>query len=74
MAVDIISNSEDLYIYTKLPSFLISGIVKSRELNKRRSSRVAIKTGKISPRTTWWPEGFINYIVDKAKSSSGAHD
>lgn len=30
-----------------------------------RSSRIALKSGKISPRKYWWPEGFIDYIVEQ---------
>lgn len=74
MSMDIIGNSADLFIYTKLPCFIILGAVKAKSLNKMRSSRIAIKRGKISPGKYWWPDGFINYIVEKAKAVSDAYD
>jgi len=64
-AMDIIGNSKDIYIYTKLPSFIILGFIRVSKSNKMRSSRIALKSGKISPREYWWPDGFIDYIVEK---------
>ncbi len=74
MAMDIAGNSTDLYIYTKLPSFIVLGCVRSKELKKMRSSRIALKSGKISPRRYWWPDGFINYIVEKAKAVTETYE
>ena len=74
MSMDIIGNSTDLYIYTKLPCFIILGVIKAKNLSKMRSSRIAIKHGTISPRKYWWPDGFINYIVEKAQAVSDAYD
>jgi hypothetical protein len=74
MAMDIIGNSTDLYIYTKMPSFIILGMVKAKEPKKMRSSRIALKSGKLSPRKYWWPDGFINYIVDKAEEVTTAYN
>lgn len=67
MAMDIAGNSTDIYIYTKLPCFIILGIVKAKNSNKMRASRISLRSGKISPRDYWWPDGFINYIVEKAQ-------
>lgn len=74
IAMDIIGNSTDLYIYTKLPSFIILGVIKAKSLSNMRSSRIAIKRGQISPRKYWWPDGFINYIVEMAQAVSDAYD
>lgn len=74
MAMDIIGNSTDTLIYTKLPSFIVLGLVKVKEPQKMRSSRIALKHGKISPRSYYWPDGFINYIVEKAETISEAYD
>ncbi|MEI8632815.1 hypothetical protein P4S72_13995 [Vibrio sp. PP-XX7] len=49
-------------------------MIKAKNLKKMRSSRIAIKNGKISPREYWWPDGFINYIVEKAQAVSDAYD
>ena len=73
MAMDIVGNSTDIYIYTKLPKFIILGVVKAKELNKLRSSRISLGTGKIGPRDYWWPDGFVNYLCDKAEEISRVH-
>ncbi|WP_025562437.1 hypothetical protein [Psychromonas sp. SP041] len=70
MAMDIINNSENIYIYTKLPRFIILGVVKSSESQDMRSSQIREKSGKIKPRDYWWPEGFISYIVEKTEEIS----
>jgi hypothetical protein len=74
MAMDIIGNDNDIFIFTKMPSFVILGCVKVRELNKIRSSRIALKKGQVSPRDYWWPDGFANYMVDKAKEISKVYN
>jgi len=73
-AMDIVGNSTDLYIYTKLPCFIVLGVVKSKDLKKMRYRRMAIKHGNISPREYWWPDGFINYIIKKAKEVSDVYE
>lgn len=73
MAMDIIGNSTDLFVYTKLPSFIILCIVKAKEPKKMRSSRIALKSSKLSPREYWWPDGFINYLVEKAEAVTEAY-
>jgi len=66
MAMDIIGNKNDIYIYTKLPCFIILGIIKAKAPRKMRSSRISLSSNKISPRDYYFPDGFINYLVDKA--------
>lgn len=66
MAMDVIGNSSDIMVYTKLPAFILLGFVKVSDPKRMRSSRIALKNGKISPRTYYWPDGFINYLVEKA--------
>lgn len=74
MSMDIIGNARDLYIYTKLPKFILLGVVKAKDVNKMRSSRIALKSGKISPRDYWLPDGLINYVIEKANASRAAYD
>lgn len=74
MAMDIVGNSTDTFVYTKLPRFILLGIVKCSNSTKLRASRIALKSGTISPRDYYWPDGFINYIIDKAQVVSLAHD
>lgn len=74
IAMDIIGNSTDLIVYTKLPSFMVLGFIKAKEPKKHRTSRVALRSGKISPRDYYWPDGFINYITEKAQEISDVYD
>ena len=74
VAMDIIGNSSDLFIYTKLPSFIILGAIYAKDLKKMRASRIAQKSGNISPREYRWPDGFINYIVGKSQEIAAIHD
>ena len=74
MAMDIIGNSTDLYIYTKLPSFIILGTIKAKEVKRMRSSRIALKSGRLSPREYWWPDGLIKYIIEKAKTATETYN
>ncbi len=48
--------------------------MKCNEPGKIRPSRIAIKQGKISPREYYCPDGFINYIVEKANVVGDAYD
>ena len=66
IAMDIVGNSKELYTYTKLPSFIILGVIKTSDANLMRSSRVALKSGDISPRKYHWPNGFIDYIIEQS--------
>lgn len=70
MAMDIIGNDKDIFIFTKMPSFVILGCIKVKQIKKIRSSRIALKQGQINPREYWWPDGFANYMVDKANELS----
>jgi hypothetical protein len=74
MAMDIVGNSSNLLIYTKLPCFILLGLVHSDESTKMRSSRIALGSSKISPRSYYWPTGLYEYISDKARESAEAHD
>ena len=66
MSMDIIGNKNNTFIYTKLPSFILLGFVKGSIPKEMRSSRIALEHGKLSPQTYHFPDGFINYLVDKA--------
>jgi hypothetical protein len=74
MAMDIIGNSTDIYIYTKLPKFIVLGLIKAKEPSKLRSSRISLGSGKLSPRDYWWPDGFAKYIAESAQAVTDAHN
>ena len=74
VAMDIIGNTTDLFVYTKLPSFIILGAIYAKELKKMRNSRIAIKRGAITPRTYQWQIGFIDYIIDKSQEIADTHN
>lgn len=74
IAMDIVGNSTDLMVYTKLPSFMVLGFIKVKEPKKHRTSRIALKSGKISPRDYNWPDGFIDYLSEKAQEISEVYD
>lgn len=73
IAMDIIGNTTDIFVFTKIPSFMLLGLVKAKEPKKLRASRIAMKSGKVSPRRYWWPNGFANYVVEKANEVSAAY-
>lgn len=66
IAMDIVGNTKELYTYTKLPSFMILGVIKTGNKKLMRASRVALKAGKISPSKYHWPNGFIDYIIEQS--------
>ncbi|MBU2986804.1 hypothetical protein KO528_15675 [Saccharophagus degradans] len=74
MAMDIIGNDKDIFIVTKIPSFVLLGCVKFKELSKIRSSRIALKKGQISPREYYWPDGFANYMIEQATEVSKIYE
>lgn len=65
-AMDIIESSSDVFVYTKLPSFILLGCIKIEQIKKMRVSRIVLKNGKISPGQYVLPSGFFNYIVGKS--------
>jgi len=67
LLMDIVGNSKNLFIYTKLPSFMVFGFINVENPKEMRSSRVSLKYGKLSPRDYRWPDGFIDYVVEKSK-------
>ncbi|NRB37060.1 MAG: hypothetical protein HRU20_01175 [Pseudomonadales bacterium] len=74
MAMDIVGNDKEIFIYTKLPKFIILGIVKATNPKVFRARRIAIKSGKINPREYRWPDGFHSYIINKANEVSESYD
>ncbi|HDV5527446.1 TPA: hypothetical protein RI778_003586, partial [Vibrio cholerae] len=73
-AMDIVGNSQGTYIYTKLPSFIVLGVVKCKQSREMRSSRVAISGGIMSPREYVFPDGFDGYIIDAANKISELYE
>lgn len=74
IGMDIVGNYNGTFIYTKLPSFILLGLVSHNRIERMRSSRISMKKGKISPRKYHWPKGFINYIVEKANQITDSYD
>lgn len=74
MGMDVISNRDNILIYTKIPYFLLIGIVKSEETRIMNSSRVKMKKGTLSPRKYNLPRGIDNYIIEQAKVVSELDD
>lgn len=74
MAMDIVGNDKNIFIFTKMPSFVLLGCVKVKELNKIRSSRIALNQGQIRPREYRWPDGFANYMFDQARKISSIYE
>lgn len=73
MGMDIVGNSTDQYVFTKLPSFMLLGVIKARNVKPIRSSRIAINSGVLSPRKYRWPDGFASYIFEKADEFIEVH-
>jgi hypothetical protein len=65
VSMDIIGNSQSTFTYTKLPSFLILGVMKSPESKKMRSSRISLSSGTVSPKKYYMPGGVGEYIFEK---------
>ncbi|AUO23201.1 hypothetical protein [Pseudomonas sp. NC02] len=71
MHMDVLSSSAgELMIYTKMPKFIILGLAGHSQSKLMRASRVSIKGGKISPTSYFWPDGFAQYLFEKAKKVS----
>jgi hypothetical protein len=74
MAMDIVGNSTDIYTYTKLPQFIIMGVIKAKGTGVMRSSRIALNSGKIYPREYRMPDGFDKYIIESASKVTEAYN
>jgi hypothetical protein len=73
VAMDVIAGEGNIYIYTKMPSFLLLGVVKSNHTSEMRASRVALRSGKISPKQYTFPSGVGGYICGSADEVSEAY-
>lgn len=73
LGMDIVGNSTNQYIFTKIPSFIILGVIKAKNLNKMRSSRVALKSGKVSPQKYVWPDNLATYVFERAEEIITLH-
>ena len=67
IGIDVVSGKEDIYTFTKLPTFLIIGIISSKYSKKMRESRVALKQGVLRPSNLTMPENLLGYMKDKAR-------
>lgn len=66
IGVDVLQGDNHIYIFTKLPTFLILGIVSSNFSSKMRASRVSLKQGIFRPSTLVMPEYLLGYMRNKA--------
>ena len=64
----------NIMIFTKIPSFILLGLVKFDSSSKMRSSRIALKSGKISPRQYCLPNGFEKYLFAKAREVTESYN
>jgi len=67
IGIDVLSGDEDIYTFTKLPTFLIIGIISSKYSKQMRNSRVALKQGILRPSNLAMPEYLLEYMKDKAR-------
>ena len=68
-AEDIVGNPDWLLIYTKLPTFIIIGLIKAQDdLQKEMRPSLIAKSGTISPRGYTFPTGFYEYLEEKMNS------
>lgn len=74
IAMDITQSPNEIFIYTKLPKFILLGVVKSDCTKKMRSSRLSISNGRFGPRTYNFPDGFGNYLIESAKEIWNRYD
>lgn len=65
--MDVIGNRKNIFIYTKMPYFILIGVVKSNETRIMKSSRIKMKRGMISPRKYEMPKGIGTYIFEKGR-------
>ena len=74
-AADIVGNSNNLFLFTKFPTFVLLGFVKTEETVRMgmESSRITDR-GKVSPRSYTFPPGFLEYFIEQANKVSEAYD
>ena len=56
IGIDVLTGDKDIYTFTKLPTFLIIGIISSKYSKQMRASRVALKQGTLRPSNLVMPE------------------
>jgi len=68
MHMDILaSDTGELMVYTKFPKFIVLGLAGHSQSKLMRASKVSISGGKISPKSYYLPDGFAQYMFEKAK-------
>jgi hypothetical protein len=72
--MDIIGNRNNLYVYTKIPYFILLGIIKTKESKQLSSSRIKMNKGILSPRKYIMPKGIHSYIIEKSKQMEELDD
>lgn len=71
--MDLIRNSQDIYVYTKLPSFICFGVIRDRNTTPMRNSRISPNQGTIKPFQLSFPIGFFDYLNEKAMAITEAY-
>ena len=67
IGIDVLTGDKNIYTFTKLPTFLIIGIISSKYSKQMRASRVALKQGTLRPSNLVMPEYLLGYMKDKAR-------
>lgn len=67
IGIDVLTGDEDIYTFTKLPTFLVIGVIRSKYSKQMRESRVALKQGVLRPTNLAMPEYLFGYMKDKAR-------
>lgn len=70
LSMDVIKDNEDIIIFTKLPGFLILGIISINEKHNMCSSEISLNKGTIKPREYFLPGWLGVYINYQAKCIS----
>ncbi len=72
--MDILDRSDNILIYTKLPYFILIGIIKIDNPIKLKKSKIDNKSGVLSLKTSVeLPDGILNYIINQAELISKSY-
>ena len=72
--LDVVGNTNNVFIYTKLPFFILLGIIKSEKSEDFSESKISENNGTLKPRTYTFPDGLMDYVFEKAVLVSKKYD
>lgn len=70
--MDLAAGQNTSFIYTKMGPISVIGFIDCQLPNHWRDIRVAVRAGRIAPRTYTMPGSFLDYLIDRAKRMSSA--